>query len=156
MGKQSRLKRERKARRKEQKPQIEAWSQIPDDAERGPCRKPGCALAHCLDPWVTQVELTNKVYEGPLVMVCYSRFPTEDSIQHQSFLCINGEEISAIATADLARRDPATYNQAVKTLLDTVSARYGAGAGLAVVQHLSQSPQHLEKQRKNVEGNPSA
>lgn len=149
MGKQSRIKRERKARREQERPQVKAWAQVPAEAESGPCRKPDCTLAHCLDPWVSHVKLTNKAYEGPLVMVCYSRFPADD-VPHQFYLRINGEEVAAVPTAELARRDPEAYHRAVTSLLEAVGKLYGAGASVAAIQHLAQSPQSHERQQKDA------
>lgn len=144
MGKQSRLKQERKHRREEQRPQVEAWSQIPADARRGPCPNPDCAVARCLDPWVTVVELTNSSYEGPLVILCWSK--PRDDVQIQKLLRINGEDIAEIPTPTLP---PEVYDAQQNDLTRAVTSRYGAGALLAVARHLAAGAAVREVNRPN-------
>lgn len=135
MGKQSRMKKERKAQREEMRPHVEEWSKIPEEAERGPCTSPTCTLPRCLDPWATVVDLHNKDYDGPIVMVCYSVYTTPEETERR--LRVNGEEIAIIPKGKLAREDPEAHQVATQKLLAVMGERYGAGAALAVVQHLS-------------------
>jgi hypothetical protein len=147
VGKQARIKAERKARREArqqtQGPTVERWAQIPDEAISGPCRKPDCTLVHCTDPWSTTVKLTNKQYEGPLVLVCYGTF-RENGEGVDVHLRVNGEGLGVLPPAELAYKDPASHQAVTQNLGAELGRRFGAGATAAFVQHLAQSPQSLE------------
>ncbi len=147
MGKQSRLKAERRAQREQQAPEVEAWSQIPEEATSGLCRKPGCALVHCTDPWVTKLKLTNATYQGILVLVCYSIYP-DSTDRKETHLRVNGKEIGLVPTMEMYHADFQSHRAAMLRLKAKVVERFGAGATEALVQHFSAAPQRQESQRK--------
>lgn len=135
MGKKSRMRRERRKRREKMAPMVEKWSQIPEGALSGPCREPSCTLPHCMDPWATVVTLRNEQHDGPLVMVCYSVGLPDGSDERR--LRVNGEDIAVIPKGKLFRTDPAAHKAATNQLIELMHDRFGAGAPLALVQHLA-------------------
>lgn len=88
-----------------------------------------------MDPWVTVLELRNAKHSGPLVMVCYSvDLPSGDDERR---LRVNGEDLAVIPKGKLFRADPVAHQEATHRLIDLMHDRFGAGAPMALMQHLA-------------------
>lgn len=122
MGKQSRLKAERRARRESYKERVEAWSKIPVDALSGSCRDPACQLPSCLDPHVTVAEIEGADYSGPLVVVTYT---SED---HTTRVRINGDKRFTVPHVDAPPDEMDAWR-------DGIIERFGTLAFDAVMDH---------------------
>jgi hypothetical protein len=67
-------------------------------------------------------------------MLCYSLESSDGGIER--LLRINGEDLIVVSKGKLFREDPVKYQAETTKLLELVGDRYGAGAALAVAQHL--------------------
>jgi len=141
-------KRERKARRAKERQQEKEWSQIPEEALRGPCERPECTLPRCLDPWVSKYRIECDRYTGPLVLVCYAIRLQDGATERH--LRANGEEVGVIPKGSVARADFAAYEERRKTLTDQLVARYGQPALLCMVTHLAQGARYYQTHHKKV------
>ena len=150
MGKQAKIKAERRKAREASRQIDEAtiakWSQIPKEALSGPCNRTECTLAHCLDPWVTQVSLANDVHDGPLVFVNYAVYGQNPLGAPEHHMRVNGRPFGTLPTGAQFREDPSKHQAAMRTIQARLNALYGAGADLAFFEHIARSPQVLEAQ----------